>query len=402
MWEAWITHHQHGRDSHWPMTKRSSGRRQKLVSSQVPFYVLVGKIKYQDLQKQDGRDKLKISKGIPRTKTQLDSTEKQLNLSGKFSQGFTTLTIFQVFQKYLEEKNIKSVFFKDRIIFMSVFNDILWKSDDQSCISNAEKVKNYARRFLAGHWNSVCPGSEKRWYGDSQGGQWDRTANKMVQQFKETGHPIFTVTSALSRRILKQRKGRSTIHFNGDSVNTELLFETHSVNQINVYAAVTDWCYQFVLTKEEKEKVAIHVDNRSRTWWNPKRKLPNIGKKGTNDTIMRKSLFPSYGHNRKSPPNSTRWGRRMTREITAWQLTKIRNKNDVIVEARNEGKTVLLGRWWISIISRIRNCNTNSNKDTSRVVLRGDIAKDDSGSYAIFTEQGSWILYPDCHVAQDK
>ena len=46
-------------------------------------------------------------------------------------------------------------------------------------------------------------------------------------------------------------------------MNTELLFPTvHSVNQIGVYAAVTDWCYQFVgLANEEKEQVAIPVSN---------------------------------------------------------------------------------------------------------------------------------------------
>ena len=51
-------------------------------------------------------------------------------------------------------------------------------------------------------------------------------------------------------------------------------------------------------------------------------------------------------------------------------------------------------------------------KYKGRVVLRGDIVKDDSGSYAVFTEQGSsasqmtaaksWISYPDCQGAQDK
>ena len=93
-------------------------------------------------------------------------------------------------------------------------------------------------------------------------GQWDRTANKMVQQFRETGRPIFTSTSALSRGILKKRRGRSTINFNGVSVNTELLFQTvHSVNQISICAAVTDWCYRFGLTNEEKEQVAIPVDS---------------------------------------------------------------------------------------------------------------------------------------------
>ena len=41
-------------------------------------------------------------------------------------------------------------------------------------------------------------------------------------------------------------------------MNTELWFQTvHSVNQISV----TDWCYQFGVTNEEKEQVAIPVDN---------------------------------------------------------------------------------------------------------------------------------------------
>ena len=146
--------------------------------------------------------------------------------------GFTTFIVLQ------EPEN-----FKDQIIFMSMFNAFLWKSDDQNCISNAEKVKNYAKRFLPGHWTFLGPGSEKRWHRDSHGGQWDRAANKMVQQFKETGHLVFISTSAMSRGILKQRRGRSTSHFNGDSVNSELLFQTvHSVNQLGVYAFVTDWC----------------------------------------------------------------------------------------------------------------------------------------------------------------
>ena len=120
----------------------------------------------------------------------------------------------------MEEKNIKPDNFKDQIIFMFMFSDILWKSDDQNCISNAEKVKNHAKRFLPRHLTFLCPGSENRWYGDSQGGQWDRTANKMVQRFKQTGHPIFISTSSVSRGILNQRTGKSTIHFNEDSVNS--------------------------------------------------------------------------------------------------------------------------------------------------------------------------------------
>ena len=90
-------------------------------------------------------------------------------------------------------------------------------------------------------------------------------------------------------------------------MNTKLLFPTvHSVNQISVYEAVTDWCYQFGLTNEEKE-VAISVDNGdfdhggtgrsgtvgissdSGTWKQDARKrveLPSTGKEDTDDIMM--------------------------------------------------------------------------------------------------------------------
>ena len=37
-----------------------------------------------------------------------------------------------------------------------------------------------------------------------------------------------------------------TIHFNGDSTNTEQLFH------LSIYGAVTNWCQQFGLTEEDK------------------------------------------------------------------------------------------------------------------------------------------------------
>ena len=63
----------------------------------------------------------------------------------------------------LARKNTEPENFKDRIIFMSVFNDIEWtrKGNDGICVSNSEKVKEYAKRFLQGHWTFPGPGSEK-------------------------------------------------------------------------------------------------------------------------------------------------------------------------------------------------------------------------------------------------
>ena len=70
---------------------------------------------------------------------------------------------------------------------MSVFNDISWKKNDENCILNAEKVKNYSKRLQPGHWTFLGSGSEKRWYGGSNDGQWDRNSNskKLVILFSQ-------------------------------------------------------------------------------------------------------------------------------------------------------------------------------------------------------------------------
>ena len=47
-------------------------------------------------------------------------------------------------------------------------------------------------------------------------------------------------------------KGKETIHFNADASNTELLFRiSHSVNQLSIYGADSNWCHQFGLTEKE-------------------------------------------------------------------------------------------------------------------------------------------------------
>ena len=85
----------------------------------------------------------------------------------------------------------------------------------------------------------------------------------MAQRFKETGYPVFKSISALSRGILKRKKGKETIHFNGDSSNTDFLFRNiHSLNQLSIFGAVANWCEQFGLTEEEKGRDNLSV-NRS-------------------------------------------------------------------------------------------------------------------------------------------
>ena len=75
--------------------------------------------------------------------------------------------------------------------------------------------------------------------------------------------------------------------------------------------------------------------------------------------------------------------------ISAWNLTKVRSKKEVIDEARTSGAKVHFAS--LMDICHLKNAELEAKhpKYKGRVVLRGDIVKDDSGSYAVFTEQGS-------------
>ena len=77
------------------------------------------------------------------------------------------------------------------------------------------------------------------------------------------------------------------------------------------------------------------------------------------------------------------------KKIPAWQLTKVRNEKEVIDEARNQGRKVHLAS--LMDLCHLKNSELDPQfqEYKGRVVLQGDIVKDDSGSYAVFTEQGS-------------
>ena len=77
------------------------------------------------------------------------------------------------------------------------------------------------------------------------------------------------------------------------------------------------------------------------------------------------------------------------KKISAWQLTKVRNKKEVIEEAKNKGRKVHFSSLMDMCHLKNAELEAKHQKYKGRVVLRGDIVKDDSGSYAVFTEQGS-------------
>ena len=66
-------------------------------------------------------------------------------------------------------------------------------------------------------------------------------------------------------------------------------------------------------------------------------------------------------------------------KISAWNLTKVRSKKEVIDEARTKGAKVHFAS--LMDICHLKNAEleTKHQKYKGRVVLRGDIVKDDSG-----------------------
>ena len=76
-------------------------------------------------------------------------------------------------------------------------------------------------------------------------------------------------------------------------------------------------------------------------------------------------------------------------KIPAWNLTKVKSEQEVIDETRTSGATVHFAS--LMDICHLKNAELEAKhqKYEGRVVFRGDIVKDDSGSYATFTEQGS-------------
>ena len=76
-------------------------------------------------------------------------------------------------------------------------------------------------------------------------------------------------------------------------------------------------------------------------------------------------------------------------KILAWDLTKVRSKSDVIDEGRTKGAKAHFASLMDIYHLKTAELEAKHQKYKGRVVLRGDIVKDDSGSCAVFTEQGS-------------
>ena len=119
----------------------------------------------------------------------------------------------------------------------------------------------------------------------------------------------------------------------------------------------------------------------------------HIARKGDNSLqlyILVHQIY-SYASSYENSCSESSGGQGMGKleKTSAWNLTKVNSKKQVIDEARTKGATVHFAS--LMDICHLKNAELEAKhqKYKGRVVLRSDLVKDDSESYAVFTEQGS-------------
>ena len=111
-----------------------------------------------------------------------------------------------------------------RIIFKSTFNVKDWTKKGKFKNLSLEFRTSQELRKKVSAWTLVIlgPGDEDTWYGThtcKPEGKWNTTAENMVGDFKETGHPIFPRYQCVVSRSLDKKRWMmyQVIHFTTDS-----------------------------------------------------------------------------------------------------------------------------------------------------------------------------------------
>ena len=147
-----------------------------------------------------------------------------------------------------------------------------------------------------------------------------------------------------------------------------------------------------------KNKSCMHLEASESTRLRMGESLPNhhedhIAGKGKNSlqhyNLVHKFIPMRQSHKNSSSKGSSGQGMGKMEKISAWNLTKVRSKKQVIDEARTKGAKVHIASLMDICHLKMLNWRQSTKKYEGRVVLRGDFVKDDSGSCAVFTEQGS-------------
>ena len=137
------------------------------------------------------------------------SLENQPCSRRRFSQGTPRCSYSRKSKTWCRKVTCRPEGFKDRTIFMSMYNDIDLgrKGNEENCPQNSFCVAAYAARFPKGHWSFLGPGSEENSFVSPAyklDGPWNRVAEDMMIFVAESGHTVLRATSPSSRGALKK------------------------------------------------------------------------------------------------------------------------------------------------------------------------------------------------------
>ena len=171
-----------------------------------------------------------------------------IDFEWKIFSGAKALDILHKFQADLQGKNITPEKISDRIMFMSMFNDIELerKDNEYSCALTSRQIKEYASNCKDGHWAILEP--EKKASGIKVM-QSNMVANEIFVRhkwWKFSRIPEIRCSRELARwavELSRREILETTIHLNGEYGNINLLYTTvHASNQLCIHGADPKWC----------------------------------------------------------------------------------------------------------------------------------------------------------------
>ena len=113
------------------------------------FVLCLGKMNENPRSNYGYEDRLTWFKSSPEYRTFDTLDGEPMEFEWNIFPRFTTLQLVREVQEFLSKMSIQPEDLTGRIIFMSMFNDISWRSEDNKyeCESNAQLVSLYAKRF---------------------------------------------------------------------------------------------------------------------------------------------------------------------------------------------------------------------------------------------------------------
>ena len=156
--------------------------------------------------------------------------------------GCTSLELLRKIYGDLQRRNIDPEKFGNRLVFMSMFNDvdsIKKKRTKMNVFQNCEEIKDYAKRFTRGQWTFCGPGSEERWCGTcacTPEGKWNSVTALMLQRFEEIRRPINTGVSALSCGVRKRKEKQRHRSSHSGNFQHGTLILNHSPRESTQYS----------------------------------------------------------------------------------------------------------------------------------------------------------------------